>query len=131
MAITVRDVTRLIEIELPRKPSAGATARRLLERQAAALPAGTRLQELKLVVSELVNNAYLHGRGRIELKLDRRPDCLRVEVVDQGENAAVRIPSRPAGDGGHGLRIVAQLASRWGAYQGTTHVWAELRLDPV
>ena len=30
--------------------------------------------------------------------------------------------------GGRGLMIVESLSSRWGVYEGTTHVWFEL--DP-
>src|SRR5579859_5002102 len=51
---------------------------------------------------------------------------LRVEVIDQGEGAAVRVRPRRTVEHGHGLKIVDHLASAWGAHEGTTHVWAEL-----
>jgi anti-sigma regulatory factor (Ser/Thr protein kinase) len=85
------------------------------------------MDETKLVVSELVDNAYLHGDGEIHLMLEPREDHVLVEVVDHGQGAALKIPERgPDGFGGFGLRLVDQLASAWGAHEGTTHVWAEL-----
>ncbi|HEY2653884.1 MAG TPA: hypothetical protein VGI50_18320 [Solirubrobacteraceae bacterium] len=34
---------------------------------------------------------------------------------------------KPSGSSlGRNLRIVDQLATTWGAFEGTTHVWAEL-----
>jgi anti-sigma regulatory factor (Ser/Thr protein kinase) len=114
-------------IRLPRDRSCAALARRFLEQQLAAELSPRALNDAKLVASELVDNAYLHGRGLIELVLDRRQDRVRVEVIDQGQGAAVKIRRRAARDlGGHGLRLVQQLSCAWGAHQGTTHVWAEL-----
>jgi serine/threonine-protein kinase RsbW len=86
-----------------------------------------RLDDLKLVVSELVDNAYLHGRGEIGMTIQSRLDRIRVEVVDDGEGAAVKIREHaPEGMGGFGLKLVDQLCAAWGAQEGTTHVWAEL-----
>lgn len=117
------------QIELPRDRSCGATARRHVEQFAGGELADEWLGDLKLVVSELVDNAYLHGKGRIWLKLGRREDQVRVEVIDEGEGAAVNVRCSPTPEHGHGLRIVEQLATAWGAYEGTTHVWAELPLS--
>jgi anti-sigma regulatory factor (Ser/Thr protein kinase) len=87
------------------------------------------VDDLKLIATELVSNAYLHGVGRIWLKLSREDHRVRVEVVDEGHNAAVKVRPAPSDRGGRGLRIVEQLAAAWGAHEGTTHVWAELPLD--
>jgi hypothetical protein len=38
----------------------------------------------------------------------------------------VQIPGNADAAGGRGLRIVAALADAWGAYEGTTHVWADI-----
>lgn len=116
----------ILRVQLPRARSCAVRARRLLEMHlpdelAAMLP------DAKLVASELVTNAFLHGEGAIELRLLRRDKRLRVEVIDGGTGAEIRIADRAA-DGGRGLLIVDQLARRWGAYEGTTHVWADLRL---
>jgi len=114
------------EIELPRDRSCGVRARRWIERQAGPEIARETLDDLKLVATELVDNAYLHGRGRIVLKLLRTTDAFRVEVIDEGEDAVIEISRAPAQTGGRGLRLVDALAASWGAYEGTTHVWAEV-----
>jgi anti-sigma regulatory factor (Ser/Thr protein kinase) len=117
-----------VEVELPRHRSCGATARRLVEEYVGHALEGEDLDDLKLVVTELVDNAYLHGEGRIWLRLNRREDRIRIEVIDQGEGAAVRVTRAPSVESGHGLKIVERLATVWGAHEGTTHVWAELPL---
>lgn len=120
-----------IEADLPRERSCAALARRLVdEHLGAALDAST-LDDLKLVVSELVDNAYTHGVGQIRMKLTPRPGRVFIEVLDQGEGATVKIRALGAATGGHGLRLVDHLCSEWGAYEGSTHVWAELPLDPA
>lgn len=118
----------LLRVSLAREPSCGASARRLLEAHVAQHPARL-LQDAKTVVSELVNNAFLHGRGAIELRLSQRHNRLRIEVIDERAGAEIRVTDRRR-EGGQGLRIVDQLARRWGAYEGTTHVWADLPLPP-
>jgi anti-sigma regulatory factor (Ser/Thr protein kinase) len=130
------------ELELPRHPRCGARARRWLEQQIGHSADESTLDDLKLVATELVDNAYLHGRGRIVLKLLRTTDAFRVEVIDQGEAAVIEIreaaaeqaAEQPAGpacaerleEGGRGLMLVDAISSAWGAYEGTTHVWAEV-----
>jgi anti-sigma regulatory factor (Ser/Thr protein kinase) len=88
------------EVELPRHRSCAATARRHVEQFAGAELVDQALADLKLVVSELVDNAYLHGNGRIWLRLDRGVRKIRVEVSDQGEWAAVNVrhSGTPRGD---------------------------------
>jgi serine/threonine-protein kinase RsbW len=113
---------------LPRTPECGAQARRLLERDfLGRVPRGT-LDDARTVVTELVNNAYVHGAGDIELSLVLSDGRLRVEVVDQGSGAAVEVRKAGRHGGGHGLRLVQTLAADWGAFEGTTHVWAEFRI---
>ena len=121
-----RDAVSAAEVELPRDRSCGSRARRWLEQQ---LPGGigeTTLDDLKLVTTELVENALIHGRGRIVLRLEARRDAVRVEVTDEGKDAAIAIRTRGVEIGGWGLVLVDRLAKRWGAFEGTTHVWAEL-----
>jgi anti-sigma regulatory factor (Ser/Thr protein kinase) len=111
---------------LPRQPGCGAHARRQLEADLGARLSPAALETAKLVVTELVTNAYLHGRGAIQLKARLDSDRLRLEVVDEGSGQAVKIRERPDDNGGRGLRIIDQLALAWGAYEGTTHVWVHL-----
>jgi anti-sigma regulatory factor (Ser/Thr protein kinase) len=116
-----------IEVELPRDPIAASRARRLLDELSAGRLDANQLDRSKLLVSELVNNAVLHGQGKITLRADLDEDRVRVEVIDEGsgfervvrDNALSRI-------GGWGLTLVETESSRWGVHEGTTHVWFEI-----
>ena len=85
--------------------------------------------DASLVTSELVSNSVIHARTTIEVRLAPLDDGVRIEVRD---GAAYTVELRPP-DGdlaprGLGLRVVAQLATRWGVDpvpDGKT-VWAEL-----
>jgi anti-sigma regulatory factor (Ser/Thr protein kinase) len=123
-------VTEAIEVRLPRTRQCAAMARRLVEEHLGADGPQDRLGDVKLVVSELVDNAYLHGRGEVRLVLRPSGRFVRIEVIDQGRGAAIKIRERATDEaGGFGLKLVEQLSSAWGAYEGTTHVWAEVPLE--
>ncbi|MEA2169629.1 MAG: serine/threonine-protein kinase RsbW [Solirubrobacteraceae bacterium] len=118
-----------LSINLQRDASAATVARRAAEQLFADGLGRRRISDLALVVSELVTNAIVHGRGAITLKLQRDGELVRGEVVDQGGGFEREIRERGPDDvGGRGLMIVESLSSRWGVYEGTTHVWFEL--DP-
>ena len=82
-----------------------------------------------LLVSELVTNVVRHVAGEaamtVEVHLTRA--ALHVAVVD-GSTAPAATRPRTA-DGGHGLRLVAAVADRWGSeeHAGGKRVWFELR----
>lgn len=114
------------ELQLPRTSECGALARRWLERELGASIDATALADAKLVLTELVDNAFLHGEGGIRVRLDTGRDRLRLEVTDHGSGAAIQIREHADQIGGWGLRVVDRLSMRWGAFEGTTHVWAEL-----
>jgi anti-sigma regulatory factor (Ser/Thr protein kinase) len=84
------------------------------------------------MVSELATNAVLHGprRSGVVMYLAASPGCLRVEVCDGGSGFDFPGGERPEGAlGGFGLRIVDEMASRWGvAGDDGTCVWFELEL---
>lgn len=88
-----------------------------------------------LVASELVTNAVRHsacGPGEtITLEARVVGDCVRIAVHDPGRSDDVphmREGTGPAG-GGLGLRLVEQLARRWGWERPNGRlVWAELSL---
>lgn len=118
-------------VRLPRDPRVAATARGVVEDQlnvrGVAPPV---VQKAILVASELVTNAYKYGQGKIELRIALPGDCVRIEVIDDGHDQVPTVREQPADEtGGWGLQIVDRLARRWGVFEGTTHVWAELALD--
>jgi two-component sensor histidine kinase len=114
----------LLRERLPREVRCGALARRLVETHLDALPA--EVDDAKMVVSELVNNALVHGAGTIELRVSKRGGRVRIEVRDEGRDASVR---SALGDRPRGLDIVEALSLSWGVRAGTTQVWAELPAD--
>lgn len=105
-------------------------ARRAVRQHLKGVAGEPALEKAVLVASELATNPYQYGEGEIEMRLQRRGSGrIRIELVDQGSNASVKPREpRPGMIGGWGLHIVEQMAVRWGAFEGTTHVWAELPL---
>lgn len=113
--------------ELPRTREAPWLARQRLGAWVAAdLDAGE-LADAKLLASELVTNALIHGHGRIEIHAELDRNILLVEVIDEGKGFE-RIVREQDFDrvGGRGLDLVDALASRWGIHEGSSHVWFEL-----
>ena len=118
-----------LHLNLPHDPSAASTARRAAERRFAGALSQGRRGDVALVVSELVNNAVVHGEGDIVVKLQLDGDVLRGEVIDHGRGFEHEVRARGARDiSGRGLLIVEALTSRWGIHEGTTHVWFEMPL---
>src|SRR5579859_7464870 len=95
-------------VTLPRDPSSPAKARRLVEQflREHQAPEGM-VQNALLVSSELISNAYQHGRGEIELRVNLLADRVRIEVIDEGRDQAPAVrQQQPDESGGWGLRIV-------------------------
>jgi anti-sigma regulatory factor (Ser/Thr protein kinase) len=118
-----------IECDLKPAPQSSAEARAALRDLAPKLDLTT-YADLLTVVSELVNNSIEHGPGkpirlRVEVDAEGR---VWGEVEDQG-HGSIEIRAADPGDRGLGLQIVDAAASRWGVYDGSTHVWFEL--DPT
>jgi anti-sigma regulatory factor (Ser/Thr protein kinase) len=111
-------------------PQAPGEARRSLHALAGAI-SPRRLEDVRLVVSELVTNSVVHAgltRGDpITVSVHVFPYRVRVEVVDYGTG----FPHGPPDPDHHGwgLPIVERLADRWGTECLTqTKVWAEFSL---
>lgn len=116
-----------MEVELPRDPHAPSRARRLIGELGGSVLDRGELDRAKVMVSELVTNAVLHGRGVIRLRASLDRERLLVEVIDEGSGFERVVRERSFEDlHGRGLDIVDAEASRWGLYEGTTHVWFEI-----
>ena len=110
---------------------AGWRARQALrQRFGDSLPART-LIDLTAVVTELVNNSVAHGPRRpITVALAVEDKAIRGEIADQGNPTNVIPQGSVATRRGHlGLRVVDALTTRWGVYEGSTHVWFELPVN--
>jgi two-component sensor histidine kinase len=108
-----------------------AHARDFTRRALGACPV---LDEAVLLVSELTTNALQHtatgGAGSFQLTICQGGAALLIVVKDDGSD---KIPVPSSGDalaeGGRGLDLVEQIASRWGhcsSQHGRT-IWFELR----
>jgi hypothetical protein len=88
-----------------------------------------------LLVSELFGNSIRHGGSgaageTVTIAVRTRDGVVRVEVVGRSGRGMPEL--RPTGcdaEGGRGLRLVAELAVRWGSrrHGGQTVTWFELR----
>jgi anti-sigma regulatory factor (Ser/Thr protein kinase) len=92
------------------------------------------LDDAMLVTSELVTNAVRHSScAEDEFVTVRvtRDGRFRIAVLDPGTSGrSAEIVDRPVELGGLGLKVVEQLAARWGAERRSDgyRVWAELEL---
>lgn len=93
-----------------------------------------RTDDALLVVSELVTNAVRHAGSDVVLNILVRPDRVRVEVSDAGDDLPATSPGRPDSSrpDGRGLVIVTALASNWGVRSAPDRpgktVWADIPL---
>ena len=74
--------------DLPRAPDAGARARLLLSRWFGRILETDELDRAKLIASELVNNAVIHGKGTIRLQTNFDDDRLLIEVTEPRARAS-------------------------------------------
>jgi serine/threonine-protein kinase RsbW len=111
-------------------------ARERLRRDLADRCPAARMDDARVVVSELVANSLRHAKpledDKIAVGWTVRPERLRLSVTDGGSLTSRPAPRRPGelATGGRGLKIVQNLAERWGVEEHDSHmtVWAELPL---
>jgi anti-sigma regulatory factor (Ser/Thr protein kinase) len=126
-----RVATTEVRLRLASGPDAVSAARRGLddlEREVGA----ERLNDMRLLVSELVTNSVRHARSvegdQLELEVSVTRKLIHVCVTDDGPgfDASPRGPEDDPGSG-WGLFLVEQLSDRWGVeVNGRTQVWFEI-----
>ena len=124
-----------IALRLPAAVEAPYLARRRLDELGAYLPRD-RLEDARLLVSELVTNALRHtdavGEEAIGLRAEATSEAVHVEVSDPGSGFTPppRPVPRPTPDAatGRGLYSVDRLSDRWGMARtaGESAVWFEI-----
>jgi anti-sigma regulatory factor (Ser/Thr protein kinase) len=121
-----------VDLRLAPEPEVVTTARHALDRLANLLPA-EKLEDVRLVVSELVTNSILHAElspdEQISLTVTVTAGAVRGRVCDPG--AGFEVPSepcpRPDMSGGWGLPIVETISDRWGIERDRhACVWFEI-----
>jgi anti-sigma regulatory factor (Ser/Thr protein kinase) len=130
-------VVRHSRIDLAGGVHAGSVARRAIREQFGEIITPDEQDMLRVLVTELVNNAVLHGGAddehHVVVHLAVAPERLRGEVCDEGPGLDLDALPSCAEVGGNGFILVDCLASRWGvATDAGTCVWFELdrRADP-
>ena len=118
--------------DLPGGLRAPQSARRAIEQHFADALEQAVLGSVELLTTELVSNAVRHGGAGqddvVVLHVAIAPHCLRVEVCDRGDGFEPGRPM-PYGEGGYGLFIVSEVASRWGVARDVDNCsWFELDL---
>jgi serine phosphatase RsbU (regulator of sigma subunit)/anti-sigma regulatory factor (Ser/Thr protein kinase) len=116
-----------LELAVGDEPGAVPRARAQVTSALSSRPAAL-VEDAKLVVTELVTNALLHGRGPVAVRIVESGPTVRVEVEDADPGMPVLPRHSPETMTGRGLALVARLAASWGAgARGTGKVvWAEL-----
>jgi two-component sensor histidine kinase len=89
-----------------------------------------RCGDLLLCISEVVTNAVRHARTVGKLTVSRKGLILKVEVADGSPELPVQQQPTIQDTTGRGLRIVDQLALRWGSRRTSQGkiVWFEFDL---
>lgn len=122
------DSVQLESCVLPRSPNAPALARGFVTSTLSSWAVGDAFADVPLLASELVTNAVRHASGEVGLSIVRSENAVRVAVSDGSDALPVKVDPGTPHDGGWGLHIVEQLASRWGLekYDGGKAVWCEV-----
>jgi anti-sigma regulatory factor (Ser/Thr protein kinase) len=118
-----------LEVCLPNQVEAAGLARRVLDRLRPYV--GCCYEDARLLVSEAVTNAVLHGAadGSVRLWVKAKRDELEVRVTNSsGSKRPVMRTPQPDVGGGLGLLLVDRIAPEWGLeYNDHVLVWFTLR----
>jgi anti-sigma regulatory factor (Ser/Thr protein kinase) len=121
-----------IDLRFAPEPRVVSTARHALDRLESLLPS-EKLEEVRMVVSELMSNSILHAglspNDRISLSVSVSAGSVRGRVCDPGPGFEVPSELRPRPDlsGGWGLPIVEKISDRWGVERNSqVCVWFEI-----
>jgi len=121
-----------IDLRLAPEPEVVTSARHALDQLTDILPP-EKLEDVRLVVSELVTNSVRHAGlspdDEISLTVTVSDGAVRGSVCDPGPGFTMPSEPSPRSDlsGGWGLPIVETISDRWGV-EGNRHacVWFEI-----
>lgn len=125
---------RTVRVQLAPTSGAPRKARRAVDRLGSEVGDPRFAFFLRLVVSELVKNAVVHGATASPISMAVRlfDDSAELEITNGGGRLSLRKLRRRRRDGGRGLDIVDQLADAWSIDTGPvgTRVTVRLSIDP-
>jgi anti-sigma regulatory factor (Ser/Thr protein kinase) len=122
-----------LDMTLPRRAASVRAGREALSALRAELGLSG-YEDARLLVSEVLTNAVLHGEGdTMRLKVTTTPDDGHLFEIIDGGPGFVPPPLTSTSDGdapsGRGLALLNRLSDGWGVFEGdSTHVW--FRLPP-
>jgi anti-sigma regulatory factor (Ser/Thr protein kinase) len=126
-------LTAATNLKIPARPDAGAIARKAISAWMGGHP---RLDDALLAVTELVNNAVLHGGladgEELTVAIGPEQDGIRLTVRHVGalfDIGELSPPSREPG-ASRGLAIVERIADRWGVDSDGIEVSAWFEVGP-
>ena len=122
----------MAEYRLPYDPSAAGIARTKVDDELTAVLDSLRVDDSRLMVTELVSNAVRHAPpepdGSIILAIEHEPTLVRIVVRDGGSHMDPNDVTFHAHDDHFGLHVVDTLADEWGfSIDGDKGVWFEVR----
>lgn len=124
--------TLRMSVDLPATPHAPKATRELLRAMLSLWGCGSALllEDMVLLANEIVTNAIDHAgtEHALVLELAHSDGWWRVSVADGSAIRPVVRELTHAGPRGWGMRLVEQLAYRWGAedHHGGKKVWFEM-----
>jgi anti-sigma regulatory factor (Ser/Thr protein kinase) len=124
----------IAEISLAADVRSAGAARRFLAAVLSGWAATAHGDDAVLLLSELVANAALHAGTEIGVRIELKPDCVRLSVTDGSPREPVLRRYSDEATTGRGLNLVSLLARQWGVDpnpDGGKTVWAEVGLDEV
>ena len=114
--------------DLPMDSTAAAIARQHV-RDAASTT--NDVIDAELIASELVTNAWAHGRGTgaITMTITVTDDVMRLEVCSDSDGIPNQVASSDEAPEGRGLLLIEKLAINWGhdRRDSTLCVWADVQ----
>lgn len=128
-ALSGAPARQMASVELPPASGSPASARRFVAETLRSWQIDGLLNDACLIVSELVENAILHGRSAASLRLELRRGLLTVAVRDTSSVPPSLLEPGTARIGGRGIFLVDAMSKAWGTaptWDGGKVVWAVL-----
>jgi anti-anti-sigma regulatory factor len=128
-ALKAVPVRQLATLGLPAAIGSPAVARRFVTETLDGWQLKNLINDACLIVSELVENAIVHGGSAPKLRLELRRGLLTVAVRDASQTQPSRLQPGTADSGGRGVFLVDAMSKAWGStptWDGGKVVWAVL-----